>query len=81
MGIPLQFVQDVGLDYFIGTGANRHVICLLSILCVFDAFTLLGLLPDNLLTTVIGIDLVASTSSLTVQLSLAMSLSVCPRST
>jgi len=33
MRIPLQFIQDVSLDIFISTDANRHGVCLLSLLC------------------------------------------------
>src|SRR5258708_9316509 len=36
--IPLQFIQDVSLDIFITTYANRHGVCLLSLLYCFDAF-------------------------------------------
>ena len=40
--IPLQFFQDISLDFFICTGANRHVACLLFILCGLNALALPG---------------------------------------
>ncbi len=48
--IPFQFFQDVSLDFFIRTDANRHVACLLSIVCYFAAFLLPGKEPGSLIT-------------------------------
>src|SRR5207302_6050415 len=51
--IPPQFIQNVLLDIFISTDANRHGACLLSLLYCFDAYSLPRLRSDSLLTTVI----------------------------